>query len=220
MHQSSGINKSLCVWALHVSQGLLFWLIWLSLWFLTATQPLPHPFLLPCCLPEPLPVPRALHGPFSVISTPARPGVNLRELGELSLNARWLHKSPAGWDVNHYVSRSLYEGAKQTQLRDEEKAAGRRLEWQRENKLQQMDCFPSSNLSNTSFFVCCLSLLYNSLLFTTCGLKCTDFVGYLFSWTMLSSSSSFFYFLFCIEIFMNPAFLLSALHATVGGMHL
>uniref|UniRef100_A0A3B4EXV3 Si:ch211-265g22.4 n=1 Tax=Pundamilia nyererei TaxID=303518 RepID=A0A3B4EXV3_9CICH len=36
--------------------------------------------------------------------------------------------SPAGWDVNHYVSRSLYEGAKQTQLRDEEKAAGRRLE--------------------------------------------------------------------------------------------
>lgn len=144
MHQSSGINKSLCVWALHVSQGLLFWLIWLSLWFLTATQPLPHPFLLPCCLPEPLPVPRALHGPFPVISTPARPGVNLRELGELSLNARWLHKSPAGWDVNHYVSRSLYEGAKQTQLRDEEKAAGRRLEWQRENKLQQMDCFPSS----------------------------------------------------------------------------
>ncbi|XP_042074994.1 ETS translocation variant 3-like protein [Haplochromis burtoni] len=93
-----------------------------------ATQPLPHPFLLPCCLPEPLPVPRALHGPFPVISTPARPGVNLRELGELSLNARWLHKSPAGWDVNHYVSRSLYEGAKQTQLRDEEKAAGRRLE--------------------------------------------------------------------------------------------
>uniref|UniRef100_A0A669CN79 Si:ch211-265g22.4 n=1 Tax=Oreochromis niloticus TaxID=8128 RepID=A0A669CN79_ORENI len=91
-------------------------------------QPLPHPFLLPCCLPEPLPVPRALHGPFPVISTPARPGVNLRELGELSLNARWLHKSPAGWDVNHYVSRSLYEGAKQTQLQDEEKAAGRRLE--------------------------------------------------------------------------------------------
>ncbi|GLD50740.1 DNA ligase 1 isoform X1 [Lates japonicus] len=87
-----------------------------------AVQPVPHPFLLPCCLPKPIPTPRALHGPFPFISAPARPGASLRELRESGLPSLtsalhvssngWPHKSPAGWDLNH-ISRSLFGGVKE-----------------------------------------------------------------------------------------------------------
>ncbi|AWP03652.1 putative transcriptional regulator ERG-like [Scophthalmus maximus] len=84
-----------------------------------AVPAVPHPFLLPtCCLPKPIPTPRALYGPFPYIpsSAPARPGANLREPGPPSLApstrhvstaAGWSHKMPpAGWDLSH-VGRSL-----------------------------------------------------------------------------------------------------------------
>ncbi|XP_045930283.1 ETS domain-containing transcription factor ERF-like [Micropterus dolomieu] len=93
-------------------------------------QPLPYPFLLPCCLPKPIPTSRALHGHFPFICAPARPGANLREHRESGLPPLasalpncWQHKSPAGWDLNH-ISRSLFGGAKQTETRGEERRAG------------------------------------------------------------------------------------------------
>ncbi|XP_075339292.1 ETS translocation variant 3-like protein [Odontesthes bonariensis] len=85
-------------------------------------QPVPHPFLLPCCLPKPLPAPRALHGSFPFMPAPARPGVNLREPREPDLNANgWPYKSPTSWDVNHHISRSLFGGEKQAEMQDKER---------------------------------------------------------------------------------------------------
>ncbi|KAE8290571.1 ETS domain-containing transcription factor ERF Ets2 repressor factor PE-2 [Larimichthys crocea] len=92
-----------------------------------AVQPVPsYPLLLPCCLPKPVPTPRALHGHFPFISTPGRPGANLRELRESALHVSangWPHKSPVGWDLNH-ISRSLFGGVKQTESQGEERRAG------------------------------------------------------------------------------------------------
>eukprot|EP00064_Thunnus_orientalis_P021560 superscaffoldBa00006622_g21725 len=85
-----------------------------------AVQPVPHPLLLPCCLPKPIPTPRLLQGPFPFISSPARPGASLRELESglpplaSALHVAWPHKSPTEWDLNH-ISRSLFGGVKQTE---------------------------------------------------------------------------------------------------------
>ncbi|XP_076601812.1 ETS translocation variant 3-like protein [Chaetodon auriga] len=101
-----------------------------------AVQSVPYPFLLPCCLPKPIPTPRALHGHFPFISAPARPGPSLRELRGLresglpplapalhvSANG-WAHKSAAGWDLNN-ISRSLFGGVKQTEIQGEEGRVG------------------------------------------------------------------------------------------------
>ncbi|XP_061587401.1 protein FEV [Cololabis saira] len=85
-------------------------------------QSLPRPFMLPCCLPKPLSVPQGLHGSFPFIPAPARPGLGLGEPRESGLNANaWLHKSPAGWDVNHHSGRSLFAGETQTENQDREK---------------------------------------------------------------------------------------------------
>ncbi|XP_030258825.1 ETS translocation variant 3-like protein isoform X2 [Sparus aurata] len=96
-------------------------------------QPVPYPFLLPCCLPKPIPPPRALHGHFPFISGPVRPGVNPKELRDsglpplasaLHVSANgWPHKSPMGWDLNH-ISRSLFGGAKHAGIQGEERRAG------------------------------------------------------------------------------------------------
>ncbi|XP_035808311.1 ETS translocation variant 3-like protein [Amphiprion ocellaris] len=95
-----------------------------------AVQPLPRPFLLPCCLPKPMPTPRALHGPFPFISTPAAvAGVGLREPG-LNTNV-WPHKSPSGWDLNLHINPNLFSGAKHIETEGE--ATKKR------NELQQMD---------------------------------------------------------------------------------
>ncbi|KAK5599260.1 hypothetical protein CRENBAI_023778 [Crenichthys baileyi] len=78
-----------------------------------AVQPLPHPFLLPGCLPKPLPVPQALHGPFPFISAPAHPAVGKTEPRESGLNVNgWPHRSSADWDVNPHISWNLLGGEK------------------------------------------------------------------------------------------------------------
>ncbi|XP_037837837.1 transcription factor Spi-C [Kryptolebias marmoratus] len=84
-----------------------------------AAQPLPHPFLLPCCLPKPIAAPRALHGPFPFISAPAHPGVNPRDMRELGVNANgWPHRSSTGWDVNH-IGWDVFGGEKQPEIQEE-----------------------------------------------------------------------------------------------------
>ncbi|XP_040000398.1 ETS translocation variant 3-like protein [Xiphias gladius] len=98
-----------------------------------AVQPVPHPFLLPCCLPKPIPTPRALHGPFPFISAPARPGANPREPREsglpplasaLRVSAHgWPHRSPAGWDLNR-IRRSLFGGERPTEIQGDEGRMG------------------------------------------------------------------------------------------------
>lgn len=110
-------------------------LTWLSLSLCspTAVQPVPHPFLLPCCLPKPIPTPRALHGPFPFISAPARPGANPREPREsglpplasaLRVSAHgWPHRSPAGWDLNR-IRRSLFGGERPTEIQGDEGRMG------------------------------------------------------------------------------------------------
>ncbi|XP_034469767.1 ETS domain-containing transcription factor ERF-like [Hippoglossus hippoglossus] len=90
-----------------------------------AAPPVPHPFLLPCCLPKPIPPPRALHGPFPFISAPARPGGHLRELRAVpclasARHTAWQHKAPAGWDLSH-ISRSLLAAAREGDARGEER---------------------------------------------------------------------------------------------------
>ncbi|XP_067330677.1 ETS translocation variant 3-like protein isoform X2 [Channa argus] len=95
-----------------------------------AVQSVPHPFLIPCCLPEPISTPRALHGHIPFISAPACLGAHLRELKESSLpplasalhasTNGWPLKNPAGWDLNH-ISRGLFAGVKQTEIRIEQR---------------------------------------------------------------------------------------------------
>ncbi|XP_034742814.1 ETS domain-containing transcription factor ERF-like [Etheostoma cragini] len=96
-----------------------------------AVQSVPHPFLLPCCLPKSIPSPRgALHGHFPYISAPVCPGADMREAGlppfpsALHVSADgWANKSPAGWDLTH-ISQSLFSGVKQTEIQGEERRAG------------------------------------------------------------------------------------------------
>ncbi|KAK9538487.1 hypothetical protein VZT92_003655 [Zoarces viviparus] len=90
----------------------------------------PHPFLLPCCLPQLLPTPWALHGHFPFIYGPARQRANLGDSVlppiPLALHVSasgWPHKSPAGWDLNH-ISRNMFGGVKQTEIQEEERKAG------------------------------------------------------------------------------------------------
>ncbi|KAK5860366.1 hypothetical protein PBY51_021850 [Eleginops maclovinus] len=93
----------------------------------TAAQPIPHPFLLPCCLPKPITLPRALQGHFPFTSPPAHPGANLRESGLPPLPSAlhtgangWQQKSLAGWDLSR-ISRSLFGEVKQTEVEEEER---------------------------------------------------------------------------------------------------
>lgn len=165
-------------WHHQTHEYKLLWtlrLMWLSLCFLTAVQPVPYPFLLPCCLPKPIPTSRALHGHFPFICAPARPGANPREHRESGLPPLasalpncWQHKSPAGWDLNH-ISRSLFGGAKQTETRGEERRAGNvaqigEREWGRGTNYNRWTSFPPqiSHMLCVFFF----SSLYSSLLFT------------------------------------------------------
>ncbi|XP_034060350.1 ETS domain-containing transcription factor ERF-like [Gymnodraco acuticeps] len=62
----------------------------------TAVHPIPHPFLLPCCLPKPISMARAVHGHFPFSSPPSHPGVNFRESGLPSLPSD-LHIGANGW---------------------------------------------------------------------------------------------------------------------------
>ncbi|XP_038135013.1 ETS translocation variant 3-like protein [Cyprinodon tularosa] len=78
-----------------------------------AVQPLPHPFLLPGCLPKPLPIPQALCGPFPLVSAPARPEFSQREPRESGLNVNWSHRSSADWDMNPQISWNLLGGENQ-----------------------------------------------------------------------------------------------------------
>lgn len=151
--------------------------MWLSLYFLTGVQPVPYPFLLPCCLPKPIPPPRALHGHFPFISGPVRPGVNPKELRDsglpplasaLHVSANgWPHKSPMGWDLNH-ISRSLFGGAKHAGIQGEERRAGsdalmKGKEWSRGTKLQQMDCFPPLKSLTSNLLAPHCKVVYYSL---------------------------------------------------------
>nr|XP_046264371.1 ETS translocation variant 3-like protein [Scatophagus argus] len=99
-----------------------------------AVQPVPYPFLLPCCSPKPLPAACSFHGHPRFISTPApRPGVSLRELRESGLHPLasvlhisangWPHKSPTGWDRSQ-ISRSLFGEVKQAEIQGEERRGG------------------------------------------------------------------------------------------------
>lgn len=125
--------------------------------FLTALQPVPHPYLLPCCLPKPIPTPQALHGHIPIVSAPACPEANLRELRQsgfppplalalhVSRNSSPL-KSPAGWDLNH-ISRSLFGGVKQTEIQVEARRAGSDAqmggrEWRRGTNYIRWTAFP------------------------------------------------------------------------------
>ncbi|KAM8850779.1 uncharacterized protein AB9W97_021807 isoform 2-T5 [Spinachia spinachia] len=98
----------------------------------------PPPFLLPCCLPKPIPTPRALHGHFPFMSAArqgadpgARPGDHPGDsvLSPIPSALRgtagaWTHKSPAGWDLNH-IGRNLLAGLKRTEIQEEEMRVGR-----------------------------------------------------------------------------------------------
>lgn len=136
--------------------------------FLTAPQPVPHPFLLPCCLPKPISTPRAFHGHIPLISAPACPGANLRELRESGLPplALALHvstngsplSSPAGWDLNH-ISRSPSGGVKQTEIRVEARRVGSdaqmgEREWRRGTNHNRWTAFPfqTSQIHTVSVF--------------------------------------------------------------------
>lgn len=146
--------------------GEFLWLMWLSLCLLTGVHPLPHPFMLPCCLPKPLSAPQGLHGPFPFIPSPARPGLNLSELRESALNANgWPLKSPAGWDVNHHSGWSLFAGDMQTEIREKEKRLGKDTEWRQRNKWTIF--LPQISQTFCLFLKC--------LLLTACDFKYTDF---------------------------------------------
>ncbi|KAF7221967.1 ETS translocation variant 3-like protein isoform X2 [Nothobranchius furzeri] len=76
-----------------------------------AVQPLPQPFLLPCCLPKPLPALRALHCSLPFISAPARPGVTPRETRESVVSDNgWPHRSCAWQDASHHIGWDLSGG--------------------------------------------------------------------------------------------------------------
>ncbi|XP_035994506.1 ETS domain-containing transcription factor ERF-like [Fundulus heteroclitus] len=84
-----------------------------------AVQPLPPPFLLPGCLPKPLPAPQALRGPFPFISAPARLGVSQREPRESGLTANGvLHRSSADWNVNAHKGWNLPGGGEKQEDED------------------------------------------------------------------------------------------------------
>ncbi|CAJ1072895.1 ETS translocation variant 3-like protein isoform X2 [Xyrichtys novacula] len=95
-----------------------------------AVLPIPHPLLLPCCLPKYLPMPHTIHGHLPFVPAPARLGPNLEELREsglppltsaLHLGANgWPHKSPTlGWDHLNHIRRDLFGGVKQTETEGE-----------------------------------------------------------------------------------------------------
>lgn len=91
----------------------------LSICLPTAALHLPHPFLLPCCLPKPLAAPRPLHGPFPFVYAPAHPGVNLAEPRESGVNAHgWPRRSSTGWEVDH-IGWSVFGGEKQPESQKE-----------------------------------------------------------------------------------------------------
>lgn len=101
--------------------------------FLSTVQPVPYPFLLPCCLPKPMPTPRTLHGQFPFASAAARPGINLMELRDSGLPPLasalhasangWLHKTAAGWDLNH-ITRGLFGEVKSSEVHGEGRRVG------------------------------------------------------------------------------------------------
>ncbi|XP_055359545.1 ETS domain-containing transcription factor ERF-like isoform X2 [Betta splendens] len=86
-----------------------------------APQPAPRPFLLPCCLPKPVPSPRALHGPGP--RGPSGPPPPLALALHVRANGRSPLDSAAGWDANR-VGGSLFGGAKQTGIQVESRRAG------------------------------------------------------------------------------------------------
>ncbi|XP_077955935.1 uncharacterized protein LOC120816356 isoform X4 [Gasterosteus aculeatus] len=77
----------------------------------------PPPFLLPCCLPKPIPTPRALPGHFPFMSAARQgghPGDSVLPPIPSALRVSagaWAHKSPAGWDPDH-ISENLFAGVK------------------------------------------------------------------------------------------------------------
>nr|XP_019957988.1 PREDICTED: ETS translocation variant 3-like protein [Paralichthys olivaceus] len=85
-----------------------------------------YPGFPPAASHQPIPTPRALHGPFPFISAPARPsGGNLRELRAVpslasARHTGWQHKTPAGWDLSH-ISRSLLGAARESAGQGEER---------------------------------------------------------------------------------------------------
>ncbi|XP_074545433.1 transcriptional regulator ERG [Halichoeres trimaculatus] len=92
-----------------------------------AVLPVPHPFLLPCCLPKYLPMPHAVHSHFPFVPSPSRLGLNLEELRESGLPplTSALHlKSPTGWDHLNHIRRGLFVGVKQTETEREGRRGG------------------------------------------------------------------------------------------------
>ncbi|XP_062338294.1 transcriptional regulator ERG homolog [Osmerus eperlanus] len=87
-----------------------------------AIQPVPHPLLLPYCLPKPIPFPQShpLPGHFPFLSVPPPPGTNIREISghppstaALHVNQNsWPIKSGIEWSLNN-VNRSLFVGGKE-----------------------------------------------------------------------------------------------------------
>lgn len=103
--------------------------------WLTAVQPMAHPFFHPYCLPKPIPLARALQGHAPLVSATPPPGAHLpRDLGlPLGVTATvhgdfpspggggWPSKSTLGWDL-----RSFTGGVKESETGY--KSLGRRVE--------------------------------------------------------------------------------------------
>lgn len=192
-----------------------------SLFFLSTVQPVPYPFLLPCCLPKPIQTPRTLHSHFPYISAAAHPGFNLMELRELGLPPLattlhasangWLHKSAAGWDLNN-IGQSLFEDVKPPEVQGVERRVGRDTEvgerdWTRGTNKYWWTGFRLKSQNTHSFSsLCCYSL----------SSPHDTQILYLLRLTMMCM-----YLVFSIDTSTQyTAFLLSAVHATVGESHL
>lgn len=175
-----------------------------SLFFLSTVQPVPYPFLLPCCLPKPIQTPRTLHSHFPYISAAAHPGFNLMELRELGLPPRattlhastngWLHKSAAGWDLNN-ISQSLFGEVKSPEVGKRDWTTGTNKYWWTSFRLKSQ---------NTHSFSSLCSYSYTNFVFITFN---HDVYVFCFFFSFVTRTR-------------YTAFLLSAVHATVGESHL
>ena len=150
----------------------------------STVHPVPYPFLFPCCLPKPIPRPRAFHSHFPFVSAAGHPGFNLMELRESGLPPlasalhasanSWLLNNTSGWDLNR-INRSLFGDMKETEVEGDDRALGSdgKREWR-----WGINCtrtgFPSSNLSETHSFNSCTLVCYSKPLIHRCCIYWVD----------------------------------------------